>query len=104
MPPRSAGSHRTYGEDHLLRLRFICRARELKFTIEDIRKLLVLADPARPSCGEVERLAAAHLEKLRRKILDMVKIEAALSDAVARCSEKPSIPCPVLKLLEAADC
>jgi hypothetical protein len=59
--------------------------------------------PARPSCGAVERLAAAHLVKLRRKILDMVKIEAVLSNAVAQCSEKPSIPCPVLKLLEATD-
>lgn len=99
MPTRTAGQHRNYAEDHLLRLIFICRARELGFSVDDIRKLLVLADPARQSCREVEHLAAAHLGRLRKKITELVKLEAMLSDAIGQCSEKPNILCPVLKLL-----
>jgi len=99
MPTRTAGQHRNYSKDHLLRLTFICKARELGFSIDDIRRLLVLADPARQSCREVEHLAAAHLEKLRKKIAQLAKLEAMLSDAIGQCSEKPNILCPVLKLL-----
>ncbi len=103
-PARTAGRHRNYSEDHLPRLLFICKARELEFSIEDIRKLLVLADAARPSCREVQCLTAIHVEKLRKRIVVLVKLEAMLSDAIAHCSEAPIIPCPVLKLLEATDC
>lgn len=104
LPEHTAGTHRNYGKEHLSRLRFICRARELEFSIEDIRKLLVLADPTRPSCREVQQLAAEHLEKLRKKVAGLVKLESMLSDAVAQCDGKSEISCPVLKLLKDADC
>jgi MerR family transcriptional regulator, mercuric resistance operon regulatory protein len=102
-PPRSAGQHRHYTDDHLQRLVFICRARMLGFSIEDIRKLLVLADAAGQSCPQVEQLAAAHLEKLRNKIAVLKKLETLLSGAVAQCSGTPNTTCPVLELLESAD-
>jgi MerR family mercuric resistance operon transcriptional regulator len=100
VPPRTTGRHRNYTSDHLLRLRFICRARELEFGIAEIRTLLVLAEPARPSCREVQHLAAAHLENLRHKITRLMKLEATLSHAVERCQGEPILPCPVLELLK----
>jgi MerR family mercuric resistance operon transcriptional regulator len=99
LPERTAGRHRNYTRDHLRRLLFICRARELEFGIEEIRTLLVLAEPTRTSCGEVRHLAAAHLKKLRQKITDLVKVEAMLAGAIEQCSGKPKSPCPVLELL-----
>jgi MerR family mercuric resistance operon transcriptional regulator len=102
-PARTAGRHRNYTNDHRRRLLFICRARELEFSVEQIRMLLVLAEPARMSCRDVQNLAAAHLKKLRHKITTLVKLEAMLAGAVAQCSGKPTPPCPVLELLEAAD-
>ena len=36
-PPRTAGGHRVYDEDHLKRLTFIRRSRELGFTLDEIR-------------------------------------------------------------------
>jgi MerR family transcriptional regulator, mercuric resistance operon regulatory protein len=102
-PARSAGRHRHYTDDHLRRLRFICRARELKFSIREVRALLVLADPARDSCGEVQTLAAAHLNKLRQEVAALVRLEVTLSRAVERCSGNTIAPCPVLQLLQSAD-
>lgn len=99
-PPRTTGRHRNYTIDHQRRLSFICRARELEFSIEEIRTLLVLAEPARTSCREVRHLAAAHVTKLRQKITALVKLEAKLAGAVARCSGEPHPPCPVLELLK----
>src|SRR5262245_12671392 len=99
-PSRTAGRQRTYTEAHQRRLLFICKARELKFSIEEIRTLLALAEPARRSCKDVQHLAATHLTGLRQKIAAMVKLEAMLAGAVAQCSGKSGPPCPVLDLLE----
>ena len=43
-PRRTAGGHRLYGPEHVMRLTFVRRARELGFTLEEIRALLRLAD------------------------------------------------------------
>jgi len=100
VPARSAGRQRTYTDDHRRRLLFICRARELQFSIGEIRTLLVLAEPGRNACREVQQLAAAHRQKLRQQIALLVKMEALLADALAQCSGKLNVPCPVLELLE----
>ena len=43
-PPRSAGGHRVYDDDHLKRLTFIRRGRALGFTLDQVRGLLGLVD------------------------------------------------------------
>jgi MerR family mercuric resistance operon transcriptional regulator len=43
-PPRTAGGHRVYREEHLKRLTFIRRSRELGFTLDQVRNLLLLVD------------------------------------------------------------
>jgi MerR family mercuric resistance operon transcriptional regulator len=102
-PTRTAGRHRSYTTAQLRRLLFICRARELEFSIEEIRMLLVLAEPARPSCREVQNLAAAHLKRLHQKIADLIKVENVLSAAVKTCSGKSNPTCPVLELLDSSE-
>jgi len=59
MPARTSSGHRTYEEGHIRRLAFIRRARELGFSIEQIRALLALAEPSRASCTEVREIAIA---------------------------------------------
>ncbi len=51
-PPRTTGGHRSYALEHADRLRFIWRARELGFGIEDIRTLLLLSERGHASCAE----------------------------------------------------
>jgi MerR family transcriptional regulator, mercuric resistance operon regulatory protein len=99
VPERTAGRHRHYTTAQLRRLQFICKARELEFSIEEIKILLAHAEAATPACVDVQHLAATHLKKLRHKIVSLTKIETALSTAVKGCSSKAAAPCPVLKLL-----
>jgi MerR family mercuric resistance operon transcriptional regulator len=80
-------------------LSFIRRARELGFSIEDIRALLALAEPGRGSCSQVRKIANAHLLDVRRKLADLARLETILSDASARCSDGPAPTCPVLDML-----
>ncbi|MDW4653156.1 MerR family transcriptional regulator, partial [Escherichia coli] len=44
VPPRTRGGHRAYEQQHVQRLSFVRRSRELGFSLNDIRKLLQLAD------------------------------------------------------------
>jgi MerR family mercuric resistance operon transcriptional regulator len=101
MPPpaRTASGYRAYEEGHIRRLAFIRRARELGFSIEQIRALLALAEPSRISCAEVREIAHAHLDDVRLKLADLARLEGILGDTISRCSGDPAPPCPVLDML-----
>jgi len=98
-PSRTASNYRSYGPEHVERLSFIRRARETGFSIGEIKELLVLAEPGRASCTEVQTLTAAHLGKVRAKIADLSKLEAILAGALERCLVEPAPVCPVLGML-----
>jgi MerR family mercuric resistance operon transcriptional regulator len=99
-PPRTAGGRRIYGANDLRILVFIRRARELGFSLDEIRALLRLGGPAKASCREVREIAAHHLEDIRRKLSDLKKLERLLARTVARCSGRIAPECPVLDILD----
>ena len=72
-PARTASGYRAYEAEHVRKLAFIRRARELGFSIEQIRALLALAQPSRASCAEVRKIAQTHLDEVRAKIADLAK-------------------------------
>jgi MerR family transcriptional regulator, mercuric resistance operon regulatory protein len=99
-PPRTEGGHRIYGSAEARILAFIRRARELGFTLDEIRALLNLGGPGRASCAEVREIAAHHLEDIRAKIADLRKLERLLATTVAKCSGKKVPDCPVIDILD----
>ncbi|MAZ86821.1 MAG: transcriptional regulator [Cellvibrionaceae bacterium] len=98
-PPRSTGGHRIYSEEHLRRLTFIRRCRELGFSISEIRGLLRLANGAEASCQEVRQATQAHLVDVREKINDLRKMEGTLEDMVKQCESNTAPACPVIEAL-----
>ena len=98
-PARTAAGHRSYGTADVQRLRFILRARELGFTLEDIRGLQGLGDGALHSCAEVKSKAEAHLAEVRAKIADLTRIEVVLAETSAKCSGGDLPDCAVLQSL-----
>jgi MerR family transcriptional regulator, mercuric resistance operon regulatory protein len=99
-PPRTDAGYRIYSAAHATRLRFILRARELGFSMEDIRGLMGLEDGAAPTCAEVKERTERHLADVRAKIADLRRIEKVLSVTAARCSGEDVPDCPVLETLE----
>src|SRR5436190_23245298 len=68
-PPRTTSGRRLYGQMESRTLTFIRRARELGFTLNEIRALLALSTKeGHQACAEVRELAADHLEDVRTKI------------------------------------
>jgi MerR family mercuric resistance operon transcriptional regulator len=98
-PPRTEGRQRVYGEDHLKRLTFIRRSRELGFSLDEIRALLGLAGGGALTCAEVRAMAHAHIAGIRQKVKDLKKLERVLTDLAARCHGKKVPDCPILDAL-----
>lgn len=98
-PTRSAGGHRMYGTAHLMRLSFVRRARELGFTLDEVRALLRLVEERDRPYAEARDLAARHLEDVRARIADLRRMEAALEGTLACCADGASPECPLIEAL-----
>jgi MerR family mercuric resistance operon transcriptional regulator len=98
-PGRTASGHRAYTEAHRDRLVFIRRARELGFSLDTVRRLIALSDPSENTCAQVRSLASEHLEEVRRKLADLVRLEAALDHLVRKCDQNTFDECPVVMAL-----
>jgi Cu(I)-responsive transcriptional regulator len=86
VPPRTEGNYRTYKPEHLRRLRFIRRLRDLGFTLEQVRDLLRLASDKKQSCDEVDRMTSEHLVTVEAKIRDLQKLASELR-RLSRCCQ-----------------
>jgi MerR family mercuric resistance operon transcriptional regulator len=101
-PARTASRYRLYADPDIRRLRFVRRARELGFTLDEVRALLALStDPGDDLCSEVRQLADRHLADIRAKIADLRAMESVLSDAVRRCDAGELPSCPLIDALSA---
>lgn len=98
-PPRTGSGYRVYSAAHALRLRFILRARELGFSMDDIRGLMGLDDGAAPTCAEVKERTERHVSDIRAKIADLRRVERVLTETARRCSGTEVPDCAVLKAL-----
>jgi MerR family mercuric resistance operon transcriptional regulator len=102
-PPRTASGRRVYGQMESRTLAFIRRARELGFTLGEIRALLALAaEGGHQACVDVRELAAGHLADVQAKIADLHAMEHVLADALRRCDEGEPALCPLIDALSAA--
>jgi len=100
-PKRSEGGHRLYNSNHLKRLIFIRRCRELGFSLEEIKNLLGLVDTGEYSCDEVKLQTEAHLKDVQQKVRDLKKMESMLKDLVAECRNGKLSSCPIVEALYA---
>jgi len=98
-PPRNSGGQRRYRAWHLKRLNFVRRARDLGFTLADVRGLLRLVDERDHSCEEVRTMALGHLEAVRARLADLEAMEAVLGEMVARCEGGKVPDCPIIDAL-----
>jgi MerR family mercuric resistance operon transcriptional regulator len=98
-PARSAGGHRLYRDGDLKRLTFIRRARELGFTLDEVRSLLRLVDSGQYTCAEVKAITLDHLGDIRRKISDLRKMARVLEDTAELCDGGVSADCPIVEAL-----
>jgi DNA-binding transcriptional MerR regulator len=101
-PHRTAGNYRSYAGEHLSRLAFIRRARELGFSIEDVRELLELAGHRDQACVGIDQIVARHLDTTERKIEALKRLRRELRDTLASCNGGRVAECRVVQALSPA--
>lgn len=98
-PQRSAAGYRLYRTADSDRLCFIRRARDLGFSLDEVRRLLDLADQKSRSCRRVHDIAVEHLAEVRAKIDDLRRMERVLATLVKACTQGTMPACPLLETL-----
>jgi Cu(I)-responsive transcriptional regulator len=100
VPQRTAGNYRAYDADHLHRLRFIRRCRDLGFSVEQVRALLTLTEQGERDCCAIDQIAQEHLTAVERKITDLQRLADELRRISRRCQGKGRIAeCRIIEAL-----
>lgn len=100
-PPRTGGGQRKYPERTADRIRFIKRAQEIGFTLEEIGELLALRADADTSNQAVREKAAVKLEEIEEKMDALEEMRGALQGLIRRCERTgPEGDCPILEEFE----
>ena len=106
---RSEAGYRHYSERDVHTLRFIGRARDLGFTVEQIGELLGLWRDQSRASADVKHLALSHIAALNAKIAELQTMVGTLGTLVTHCEGNSRPDCPIiqdlaeLKAIEAAD-
>jgi Cu(I)-responsive transcriptional regulator len=98
-PPRTSGNYRDYGAAELGRLSFIRRARDLGFSLDQVRALLRLSDDRSHDCAGVDRLAQAHLLEVDRKLADLSALRRELKAVIDSCDGGIVADCRIIEAL-----
>src|SRR3546814_1987979 len=98
-PRRTAGNYRDYGSAELGRLSFIRRARDLGFSLDQVRALLRLSDDRSCDCADIDRIAEAHLHEVDRKLADLAALRRELKAVIVSCTGGIVADCRIIEAL-----
>lgn len=96
-PQKPVHGYRQYKQDAVNRVRFIKRAQDLGFTLNEIKTLLLLGDG---HCRETHDLAKHKLALIQGRIHDLEAMGAVLNKLVRACEKHGDSPgCPIIESL-----
>jgi len=97
-PPRTAAGYRVYSAEHLKRLKFIRRTKELGFKNSEVSSLLDMVDGSY-ACNDVKNIAVAHATLIAEKISDLAKMKTALETMSSECRGGSTPDCAIIDQL-----
>lgn len=102
---RSRAGYRLYPRGEVRRLRFIRRAQELGFSLEEVAWLLRVHGAPSAQAAEVKRLTQEKLADIDGRIRDLERMRRGLKSLDDQCrGEGPAADCPILAALAGGDC
>lgn len=99
-PRRRASGYREYGESEVRRVRFIRRAKDLGFSLDEIRELLELETDRSNGVEAVKQRAMQRLQDIDRRLAQLTDMRNELAQLVAACpgGGEPEC-CPILSTM-----
>ncbi|MBP0048580.1 Cu(I)-responsive transcriptional regulator [Marinobacterium sp. AK62] len=96
---RTAAGYREYTDKDVHRLRFIWRARDLGFSVDQMSELLALWQDRGRASADVKRIALAHVAELERKARELMEMSETLSHLASNCQGDSRPDCPIINQL-----
>ena len=93
---RSSGGYRLYDGRDVRTLQFIQRARELGFSVKEVRELLALWRDRQRSSADVKAVAQAHIADIDRRMAELRGMRDTLAHLVDQCHGDHRPDCPIL--------
>jgi DNA-binding transcriptional MerR regulator len=98
-PQRNLALRQAYGPDHLRRLIFVRRSIELGFSIDQIRRLITLADDPHRDCAAISAIAEDALRDVAARKSSLLRLEAELQRLVVQCRGNRVEACGIIEAL-----
>jgi Hg(II)-responsive transcriptional regulator len=99
--PATVGAYRQYPLSLAERIRFIKRAQELGFALDEISELLRLEEGA--DRASIRQITSARLQQVERKLSDLRRMQKVLRHLVTQCEHtRADLPCPIIATLAVA--
>jgi len=86
--PRTEGGFRLFGAGDIETLKFVRKAQELGFSLNQIRELLILRADHVPACSHVKELLDQKLTAVEQKITELRNLELSLKRALRKCKRE----------------
>lgn len=103
-PERRASGYRQYDEEAVAVLRFIRRAKELGFTLKEIKSLLELRLDTTATRAEVRQQAKEKVADIEAKIADLQRMRDALTKLIKKChGDGAASGCPILEAIQGVE-
>lgn len=96
---RTDSGYRVYSDQDLHTLRFVRRARDLGFSVEQMNELLALWKDRSRASADVKRIALEHVDELERKAEALREMAATLKHLAQHCHGDERPDCPILENL-----
>ncbi|MCV0386067.1 MAG: helix-turn-helix domain-containing protein [Nitrobacter sp.] len=93
---RTDSNYRDYSDEHLATLTFVRRARELGFSMAQVRELLALSDHDDKPCQDVDQLVQQQLAEVERKIVDLTALRNELGQMLRSCQADKIGECHII--------
>ena len=99
-PPRTDSNYRIYPEEEVNRLKFIKRAKDLGFTLKEIKELLFIQHDPHATKADIKKRTVEKIEDIKKKVQDLIRIQEALEHLAGSCDgHGPLSECPILEAL-----
>jgi Cu(I)-responsive transcriptional regulator len=100
--PRRRSGYREFPDDAVRVVRFVKRAQDLGFTLDEIEELLRLRNDRRRDRARVRAVAGKRVRDIDRKIAELQAMKRALTHLLHRCEEGSTLECPIIEALDGA--
>jgi Hg(II)-responsive transcriptional regulator len=99
-PPRRSSGYREFPADAVRVVRFIKRAQDLGFSLDEVEELLRLRRQSGRNRARIRGVAEEKIKQIDEKITELERMKRALTTLVHACHEGSALECPIIEALD----